>query len=109
MEGLGAMKKYGLYAAMIAAFAWLVLFLFPVGTLYFTEAKVMEAAFLDVYYAQVGEGETEFDVFKEYMVEQGWVEVQRMGSGQEFERDGETFFVHSTDIKTIFRNGWLNF
>ncbi|RNA66875.1 hypothetical protein [Alteribacter keqinensis] len=103
------MKKFFLYVMIFPAFVLLVLFLFPVGKLYFTEAKVVEAAFLDVYYAQVGDGETEFDVFKEYMEKQGWVEVQRLGSGQDFERDGETFFIHSTDIKTIFRDGWVNF
>ncbi|WP_026691067.1 hypothetical protein [Alteribacter aurantiacus] len=102
------MKKLLLYVTIFSASIMLVLFLYPVGKLLFTEVKVVEATFLDVYYAQVGEGETEFDVFKEYMEEQGWIEVERLGSGQHFERDGNTFFIHSTDIKTIFKNGWLN-
>ncbi|MBU9722815.1 MULTISPECIES: hypothetical protein [Bacillaceae] len=103
------MKKMLLGSLISIALIVLMVFLFPIGKLIFTEANVVEANFIDIYYVSLQNEESEFEVFKQYMEDKGWTEVGAEGSGQWFEKNNETFYITSTELKTIFVNGWPNF
>lgn len=88
-----------------------ILFLYPIGKLAITEAKVTKSLFTSDYYVEISSDEYDFDVFSEYLKSRGWYENEgkRMGGLHVFEKNGETMKVINTEIKTVFINGKLNF
>lgn len=103
------MRNFVLKATVGMVILLIVLVLFPIIRLAVTDAKVARSLFTDTYYTKVAAGETDFDVFREYMESRNWSEVDQMGGLHVFEKDGERKLILNTQVKTVFINGRLNF
>jgi hypothetical protein len=87
-----------------------MLYLLPIAHLVFTDTKITKSIYTDQYYAKVKMNEHDFNVFVEYMEENGWTmnPHKQMGSIHVFEKNGVERRVASNSVKTIIIDGKLN-
>ncbi|MDF2678298.1 MAG: hypothetical protein K0Q97_2645 [Bacillota bacterium] len=91
-------------------FIVLILYLYPIGKLVFSNVEVTKALLWDEYYVKVTSDKYELDILKDYMESKGWIENEskRLGGLHIFERNGEEKGILNTAIKTIVVDGKLN-
>jgi hypothetical protein len=105
------MKKNILVLGFFLVFVVSALFLYPIGKLVFTDAKVTKSMFVEEYYIKVPVGASEFNILKDYLESKGWSfnKEMQMGGLYQFERQGEKIEITNKNIKTIIKNGKLNY
>lgn len=89
----------------------IILYVYPIGKLAFTNTQITKSLYVDEYYAKISSNKFDFNVFRDYMESRGWKENEnkRIGGLHVFEKNGETKAIINTQIKTIFIDGKLNF
>ena len=86
------------------------LFVYPIGKLFLTDAKVSKSLFSDTYYVKISSDESENRVVSEYLESQGWIENKdkRMGGELVFEKYGKEMRIYNNNFKTVIIDGKLN-
>ncbi len=102
------MKKNIIKIISILALLFIILVLFPIGKLAFTDSKIAKSLFSETYYVKISSDEYDFNVFREYMKDKGWKEIEQLGGLHIFEKKGEKKGILNTQVKTVFIDGKLN-
>jgi hypothetical protein len=102
------MIKITMHVLILCSVLFFLLSFVSIIKLVFTEDKIAKLPLTNYYFAKVEAEEQDFEVFRNYMEQNGWSRINQKDGSHTFEKDGNELEIIHTQIKTLIIDGNLN-